>query len=130
MRIDYTATVLVVDDQLMMVELTRRILSRLGFEQIDHEGDAEKGLAKLRERRHQLVISDMHMQPTTGLQLLRSVRQDYDIKDTRFILMTGSVDPSTVLAAKQAGADAYLLKPFTPDQLKTKLAEIFSRERR
>jgi two-component system chemotaxis response regulator CheY len=55
------------------------------------------------------------------------VRQDHDLKSTRFLLMTGSVEPSTVIAAKQAGADAYLLKPFTPEQLKGKVEQIFSR---
>jgi len=129
MRVDHTAPVLVVDDQAIMVDLTRRILSRLGFEQIDQELDAEKALFKLRSREYQLVICDMHMQPITGLQLLRSVRQDKSLEGTRFLLMTGSVEPSTVMAAKQAGADAYLLKPFTPEQLKGKVEEIFSRYR-
>ena len=69
----------------------------------------------------------MHMAPITGLQLLRSVRQDKSLDGTRFLLMTGSVEPSTVTAARQAGADAYLLKPFTPEQLKGKLERIFSR---
>jgi two-component system, chemotaxis family, chemotaxis protein CheY len=127
MRVDHTAPVLVVDDQPIMVDLTRRILSRLGFEQIDHEPDGEKALVRLRSRAYQLVICDMHMQPINGLQLLRSVRQDKSLSGTRFLLMTGSVEPSTVAAARQAGADAYLLKPFTPEQLKGKVEGIFSR---
>lgn len=126
MRVDHTVPVLVIDDQPVMIDLTRRILKRLGFEQIDHEPDGEKGLAKLRSREYQLVICDMHMQPITGLQLLRSVRQDDALNGTRFLMMTGSVEPSTVAAARQAGADAYLLKPFTPEQLNAKVEEIFS----
>src|SRR5215210_1872972 len=126
MRVDHTAPVLVVDDQTIMVDLTRRILSRLGFEQIDHEPDGEKALVRLRSRAYQLVICDMH-KPINGLQLLRSVRQDRSLSGTRFLLMTGSVEPSTVMAARQAGADAYLLKPFTPEQLKGKVEGIFSR---
>jgi two-component system, chemotaxis family, chemotaxis protein CheY len=70
---------------------------------------------------------DMHMQPITGLQLLRSVRQDRSPDGTRFLLMRGSVEPSTVIAARQAGAVAYLLKPFTPEQLKGKVEQIFAR---
>jgi CheY-like chemotaxis protein len=129
MRVDYTAPVLVVDDPTVMVDLTRRVLSRLGFEQIDHEPDGEKALIRLRSREYQLVISDMHMQPVTGLQLLRSVRQDRSLNRIRFLLMTGSVEPWTVMAAKLAGADAYLLKPFTPEQLKGKVKQIFARYR-
>jgi CheY-like chemotaxis protein len=127
-RIDYTAPVLVVDDQLMMAELTQRILSRLGFEKINYEPNGEKALARMRSQRYQLVICDMHMQPVSGLQLLRSIRHDDALKDTRFIVMTGSVEPSTVMAAKQAGADAYLLKPFNPAQMRAKLEEVFSRD--
>ncbi len=130
MAIDYTTPILIVDDQLMMVEVTKRILSRLGFEDIDHEQDGVKGLAQLRAKSYQLVICDMHMQPVTGPQLLRSVRHDDHLKNTRFLLMTGSVEPSIVVAAKQAGADAYLLKPFTPEQLKEKLAKVFSGDHR
>lgn len=127
MRVNYTAPILVVDDQSIMVDLTRRILSRLGFEEIDHESDGENALVRLRSRQYQLVICDMHMQPITGLQLLRSVRQDVTLRGTRFLLMTGSVEPATVKAARLAGADAYLLKPFTPEQLKGKVEGIFSR---
>jgi two-component system, chemotaxis family, chemotaxis protein CheY len=76
MQIDYTAPVLVVDDQLIMVDLTKRILSRLGFEKIDHAPDAAKALAALHAKVYELVICDMHMQPVTGLQLLGTIRQD------------------------------------------------------
>jgi two-component system chemotaxis response regulator CheY len=69
----------------------------------------------------------MHMQQIDGLQLLRSVRRDQSLNRTRFLLMTGSVEPSTVLAARQAGADAFLLKPFTPEQLKGKVEQVFAR---
>jgi two-component system chemotaxis response regulator CheY len=69
----------------------------------------------------------MHMQPVTGRQLLRSVLQDRSLDGTRFLLMTGSVEPSIVIAARQAGADAFLLKPFTPEQLKGKVEQIFAR---
>ena len=65
MRVDHTAPVLVVDDQSIMVDLTRRILSRLGFEQIDYESDGNKALARPRSRDYQLVICDMPMQAVT-----------------------------------------------------------------
>lgn len=130
MIINYAAPVLVVDDQIRMVDLAKRLLSRLGFEQVHHECDGEKALARLRSLDYQLVLCDMHMQPISGLQFLRSIRQEDALKMTRFILMTGSVEPSAVKAAKLAGADAYILKPFTHHQLQTKVEEVFSRERR
>ena len=117
---------LVVDDQKMMLELTRRVLSRLGFENIDDASDGYQALTLLREKKHKLVISDLHMEAMGGLQLLKAIRADDHLKKTRFILMTGSADVPNVVAAKLAGTDAYLLKPFTSDQLKAKLHEVLS----
>jgi two-component system, chemotaxis family, chemotaxis protein CheY len=68
-----------------------------------------------------LVISDFKMAPMSGLDLLRAVRADEALRATRYILTTASMDPQTVLSAKRAGVDSYLLKPFTPKQLVQKL---------
>ena len=124
--IDQAEPLLVVDDQKMMVELARRVLSRLGFENIDDASDGYQALTLLREKKHKLVISDLHMAAMGGIQLLKAVRADDQLKDTPFILMTGSLDVPNVLAAKYAGTDAYLLKPFTQEQLKAKLLEVLS----
>ena len=129
-NINYSAPVLVVDDQAVMVEVTRAILSKLGFERVEQASDADTALSMLRGKgSYQLVISDLRMEPVNGLQLLRSIRQDYELRDIRFILMTVSGDATSVVAAKQAGADAYHLKPFTPQHVKGKIQEVLSRER-
>ena len=73
-----------------------------------------------------LVISDLRMAAMGGIQLLKTVRADDQLKNTPFILMTGSLDVPNVLAAKHAGTDAYLLKPFSQDQLKAKLLEVLT----
>jgi two-component system, chemotaxis family, chemotaxis protein CheY len=122
--LDITLPVLLVDDQQIMVDLTRRILARLGFEHVDHTGDGHQALAMLRQGNYKLVISDLHMEIMGGIQLLRAVRADDQLKTIRFLLMTGSAGVPNVMIAKQAGADAYLLKPFTPEQLRAKLIEI------
>ena len=124
--IDQAEPLLVVDDQKMMVELARRVLSRLGFENIDDASDGYQALTLLREKKHKLVISDLRMAAMGGIQLLKAVRADDQLKNTPFILMTGSLDVPNVRAAKHAGTDAYLLKPFTQDQLKAKLLEVLS----
>ena len=61
-----------------------------------------------------------------GIQLLKAVRADDQLKNTPFILMTGSLDVPNVVAARYAGTDAYLLKPSTQEQLKAKLLEVLS----
>jgi two-component system, chemotaxis family, chemotaxis protein CheY len=126
MPIDYSIPILIVDDEQVMVSLVRRVVSKLGFEQIDHAADGDHAWSMLRERKYQLVISDLNMQPMSGLQLLRTIRKDDTLRSTPFLLMTGSSSPGSPLAAKGGGADAYLLKPFTPQQLRAKLNDIFS----
>jgi two-component system chemotaxis response regulator CheY len=125
MRVDYSAPILIVDDEQVMVGLTKRVLSKAGFERIDHACDGETALNLLRQQKYALVIADLRMQPISGLQILRTIRQDDELRDIRFVLMTASLEPEPVVAAKYAGADAYLLKPFTPQQLRAKVIEIF-----
>ena len=105
--IDQAEPLLVVDNQKTMVELTRRVLSRLGFENIDDASDGYQALTLLREKKHKLVISDLRMAAMGGIQLLKTVRADDQLKNTPFILMTGSLDVPNVLAARYAGTDAY-----------------------
>ena len=76
--IDQAEPLLVVDDQKTMVELTRRVLSRLGFENIDDASDGYQALTVLREKKHKLVISDLRMAAMGGIQLLKSVRVHSD----------------------------------------------------
>jgi two-component system, chemotaxis family, chemotaxis protein CheY len=125
--IDHAEPLLVVDDQKTMVELTRRVLSRMGFENIDDAADGYQALTLLREKKHKVVISDLRMAAMGGIQFLKAIRADDQLKNTPFILMTGSLEVPNVLAARYAGTDAYLLKPFTQDQLKAKLLEVLSK---
>ena len=89
-----------VDDQKMMLELTRPVLSRLGFENIDDASDGYQALRLLREKKHKLVLSDLHMAAMGGIQLLKAVRADDELKNTPFILMTGSVGVPNVIVAR------------------------------
>ena len=125
MRVDYSAPVLIVDDEQVMVRLAKQVLGKVGFEHIDHASDGEMALSLLRKHKHKLVIADLRMQPMGGLQILRTIRQEDELKHTRFLLMTASLAPEPVVAAKYAGADSYLLKPFTPQQLRAKVIEVF-----
>jgi two-component system, chemotaxis family, chemotaxis protein CheY len=74
-----------------MVELTRRLLARLGFENVDHTSNGYQALRMLREGKYKVVISDLHMDVMGGIQLLKAIRADDQLKTIRFLLMTGSV---------------------------------------
>src|SRR5262249_20319381 len=74
-----------------------------------------------------LVISDWEMKPMSGLDLLKQMRSEEGLAETRFIMMTASTSREHVLAAKNAGADAFIKKPFTALALKEKIARVFAR---
>ncbi len=82
MAVDYAMPVLVVDDYNTMVRIIRNLLRQLSFETVD----GSSALAKIRQRRYCLVISDWNTQPMTGYELLREVRCDPTLSDTPFIM--------------------------------------------
>ncbi len=127
MAIDLSAPVLIVDDEHVVITLVKKLVSDIGFEQVDHAPDGNTALSMLHERRYQLVISDLRMKPMDGLQLLRAIRNDDTLKGMPVIIMTMDSSIPAALATKKGGADAYLLKPFTPDQLRAKVNEVLGR---
>lgn len=124
MPLDQTTPILVVDDEPAMVKLMTSLLRVAGFEDIGSAVTAQDALVLLAQKAYEVVISDLHMPPTGGVQLLRSIRASSG-QQPKFILTTASRSPTDVAAAKHAGVDAYLLKPFTPAQLRAKLQEVF-----
>ena len=76
MAFDAGTSILVVDDYQTMVRIIRNLLKQLGFENVDEASDGSEALAKMREKRYGLIISDWNMQPMTGYELLKQVRAD------------------------------------------------------
>ncbi len=81
----------------------------------------DSALARMRESPYGLVMSDLSMEPKSGLDFLREVRADMTLRDTPFILVTGYAAPADVLAAKEAGVTSYIVKPFNTATLKKKV---------
>ena len=79
---------------------------------------------KLRDRDYGLVISDWNMEPMTGIQLLREVRADAKLKEMPFIMITAESKVENVVAAKEAGVNNYIVKPFNAETLKAKLTTV------
>ncbi|MGH1571013.1 response regulator [Methylobacterium sp. P31] len=116
--------VLVVDDSLAVLTIVRSVLQQLGFERIDEARDGSEALKRLRERHYGLVISDWNMEPMTGYALLRHIRSDERLRATPFIMMTIDTDPERMVAAKRAGVDTCLIKPFSVAALREKITSI------
>ena len=121
MAFDRSIPVLVVDDYDRMIHILRDLLRQVGFEDIDDAADGSAALIKMRDKKYGLVISDWNMTPMSGYELLKAVRSDPALKKTPFIMVTGDTKVDNVVAAKKAGVDNYLVKPFTAQALKAKI---------
>ena len=117
-------SVLVVDDYREMVVIVRRMLLEFGFMTIDEANDGSSALTKLRTTQYGLVISDLFMVPTDGLELLRTIRDDPELKAVPFIMLTASSDKEQIIAARSAGVTDYIVKPFTAATLRKKLTAV------
>ena len=125
MAVDLTKPVLVVDDYNTMIRIIRNLLKQLGFEDVDDASDGSAALAKLREKKYGLVISDWNMEPMTGYELLKEVRADPGLNKTPFIMVTAESKTENVIAAKKAGVNNYIVKPFNAQTLKSKIDAVF-----
>ncbi|MGD9844892.1 MAG: response regulator [Variibacter sp.] len=126
MAIDHAMPVLVVDDYSTMIRIIRNLLRQLGFENVDDATDGSAALAKMRDRRYGLVISDWNMEPMTGYELLKQVRATPEFARTPFIMVTAEAKTENVIAAKKAGVNNYIVKPFNAQTLKTKIETVFA----
>jgi two-component system chemotaxis response regulator CheY len=126
MSIDYSMPILVVDDYQTVVRIMRNLLHRAGFAEIDVAGDGEEALAKMRERKYGLVISDWYMAPVDGLELVKQARADEALKATPIILVSAEGSPDNLKAANEAGASGYVLKPFDSETLKAKIETVLA----
>jgi len=124
MAADKSMNVLVVDDYKSMVRIVRGMLNQLGFVNVDDAPDGAAAMALLKEKDYGLVLSDWNMQPVTGLELLKQVRAEERTKKTPFVMVTAEAKVENVIAARQAGVNNYVIKPFTLAVLKQKLTSV------
>ena len=124
MAVEMSMPILIVDDYKTMLRIVRNLLNQLGFNNVEEATDGSTALQKLREKNFGLVISDWNMEPMTGLQLLKEVRADMKLKGTPFIMVTAESKTENVVAAKEAGVNNYIVKPFNAATLKQKISSV------
>jgi two-component system chemotaxis response regulator CheY len=125
MAVDLSMPILVVDDYQTMIRIIRNLLKQLGFDDVDDASDGSAALSKLKEKKYGLVISDWNMEPMTGYELLKEVRADDQLRTTPFIMVTAESKTENVIAAKKAGVNNYIVKPFNAQTLKSKIDAVF-----
>ena len=126
MALNLSLSVLVVDDASTMIRIISNLLRQIGFRDIDEVQGGATAIAKMRIKRYGLVISDWNMEPITGLDLLRQVRADPNLGEIPFIMVTAETRTKNVIAAKDAGVNNYIVKPFNAQTLKAKIEAVFA----
>ena len=117
-----TASILVVDDYNTMRRVIRNLLGQIGFKNIDEATDGQMALGLIQDKAYTLVISDWNMEPMTGFDLLKAVRGANN--NVPFIMVTAESKTENIIAAKQAGVNNYIVKPFSAETLKTKMTSV------
>lgn len=124
MPVDKSMNVLVIDDYKTMIRIVRNLMDQLGFKNVDEAADGATALNMIRNKDYGLVLSDWNMQPMTGFDLLKAVRADERTKTLPFVMVTAEAKTENVIAARQAGCNNYIIKPFTLAVLKQKLTNV------
>ena len=120
-----TLKFLVVDDFSTMRRIIRNLLKELGFANVDEAEDGVVALQKLRGGGFDFVVSDWNMPNMDGLALLRNIRSDEALKKIPVLMVTAEAQKENIVAAAQAGASGYVVKPLTAATLDEKLNKIF-----
>jgi two-component system chemotaxis response regulator CheY len=118
---------LVVDDFSTMRRIVRNLLKELGFTNVDEAEDGAVAWQKLQGGGFDFVVSDWNMPNMDGLTLLQTIRADANLKGLPVLMITAEAKKENIIAAAQAGASGYIVKPFTAATLNEKLAKIFEK---
>ncbi|RPE04621.1 chemotaxis protein CheY [Candidatus Pantoea deserta] len=118
---------LVVDDFATMRRIVRNLLKDLGFNNVEEAEDGQDALNKMQQATFDFVISDWNMPNIDGLQLLTEIRSNPDWSTIPVLMVTAEAKKENIIAAAQAGASGYVVKPFTAAILEEKLNKIFEK---
>jgi two-component system chemotaxis response regulator CheY len=110
-----------------MRKVIRNLLKQVGYENIVEAEDGVIALKTLKSQKIDLVVSDWNMPNMTGLELLKAVRADEDLKSTPFLMVTAEALQDNVIAAVKAGVSNYIVKPFTAEVLNDKITKILEK---
>ncbi|MBT0717163.1 chemotaxis protein CheY [Rosenbergiella epipactidis] len=124
---DKSLNFLVVDDFTTMRRIVRNLLKELGFTNVDEAEDGQDALNKLQAGNFDFVISDWNMPNMDGLALLKTLRAEERFANLPVLMVTAEAKKENIIAAAQAGASGYVVKPFTAAILEEKLNKIFEK---
>jgi two-component system chemotaxis response regulator CheY len=124
---DKSMKILVVDDFPTMRRIVRNLLKELGYSNVDEAEDGAAGLSRLQGGGFNFVISDWNMPNMDGLEMLKRIRADAALSHLPVLMVTAESKKENIIAAAQAGASGYVVKPFTAATLDEKLTKILEK---
>ncbi len=130
MALKASMKILVIDTNSTMRQNVKKLLSDIGFKNIKEAGNGQKALELLEEGNLsqtpiEFIISELDLEKMTAIELLSMIRKDPKNAKTKFLLMTGDSDQQKMMQAIRAGVSNVVVKPFSADMLKEKIAKIF-----
>lgn len=127
MAADPKMRILVVDDFSTMRRIVRNLLKELGYNNVDEAEDGVMALQKIQNIGFDFVVTDWNMPNMDGLTLLQTIRATDNLKHVPVLMITAEAKKENIIAAAQAGANGYIVKPFTAATLNEKLQKIFDK---
>jgi len=124
---DKNIKILVVDDFSTMRRIIKNLLRELGYNNVVEADDGNTALPILQKGGIDFLITDWNMPGMTGLELLKHVRADANLKDLPTLMVTAEAKREQIMEAAQAGVNGYIVKPFTAATLREKIDKIFER---
>lgn len=119
--------ILVVDDFSTMRRIVMNLLKEIGYTNLDEAEDGVAAWRKLQSGTYDFLITDWNMPNMDGLTLLQNVRADRDINHLPVLMVTAEAKKENILMAVKAGANGYVVKPFSAQILDEKISKIFER---
>ncbi|MEE8399910.1 MAG: response regulator [Desulfobacterales bacterium] len=117
--------ILIVDDFATMRRILKSVLRQIGFTNIREADDGNVALRLLKKEAVDLVLCDWNMPEMPGIDLLKAVRADDELKNIPFVMVTAEAQKEHILAAVKAGVSSYVVKPFTAEAVEQKLNKVF-----
>ncbi|MBW2246737.1 MAG: response regulator [Deltaproteobacteria bacterium] len=122
---DLNMKVMIVDDFATMRRILRNILKQIGFKNIIEAEDGKHALKELKKEKVDLIMCDWNMPEMPGIELLKNVRSDDELKEIPFVMVTAEAQKDNILEAVKSGVSNYVVKPFTAETITEKLNKIF-----
>ncbi|WP_019626156.1 chemotaxis response regulator CheY [Thioalkalivibrio sp. ALJT] len=119
--------ILIVDDFSTMRRIIKNLLRDLGFNNTQEADDGSTALPMLQNGDFDFLITDWNMPNMPGIDLLKAVRADANLKSMPVLMVTAEAKRDQIIAAAEAGVNGYIVKPFTAETLKEKIDKIFER---